>query len=227
MEHLPTHGTGLSDLKEPRIAARTRARMNHLHSWLAHPWALVVLCVVIAWLQSACSGGGDAAGTASTPHEPLVQVLIEPAGAHCAEGGTMLLGGLDANDDGVLETNEVQSTQYVCNSTSLQPILTALSPDLTKTHCPSGGVQVQVGQDLNGNGTLDPGEVTSVGYLCNGADGAQGPAGTNGATGATGPLVYSSTLSGGADGCCMSRVAVGPLRRRSTRADRNACHCHV
>ncbi len=42
--------------------------------------------------------------------------------------------------------------------------------------CPNGGIAVQSGIDKNGNGVLDPAEVTNTQYVCNGAAGASGTA---------------------------------------------------
>jgi len=59
-------------------------------------------------------------------------------------------------------------------------------------HCLTGGLKVESGQDINGNGVLEAGEVTVTNYVCNGAQGVQGiqgivgPTGSQGATGATG-----------------------------------------
>jgi len=63
------------------------------------------------------------------------------------------------------------------------------------TGCPNGGIQVQTGIDLNGNGILDPSEVTNTQNVCNGAVGATGASGATGPTGATG-----ATGSAGATG---------------------------
>ena len=59
--------------------------------------------------------------------------------------------------------------------------------------CANGGISVDAGIDVNGNGILDPSEVTSTQYVCNGANGTNGlsalvsvttePAGTNCANG--------------------------------------------
>lgn len=61
------------------------------------------------------------------------------------------------------------------------------------THCAYGGISVNSGVDTNGNGVLDPSEVTSTQYACNGVNGSNGytdlvaivsePAGTNCANG--------------------------------------------
>lgn len=47
----------------------------------------------------------------------LIKTTVEPAGLNCANGGTKIETGLDANSNGVLDINEVNlsQTQYVCN----------------------------------------------------------------------------------------------------------------
>jgi hypothetical protein len=48
----------------------------------------------------------------------LARVDPEPAGAHCANGGSAVHIGLDTNGNGTLESEEVADTQYVCSSAS-------------------------------------------------------------------------------------------------------------
>ena len=45
----------------------------------------------------------------------LTLELNEPAGANCAYAGTVVKGGLDLNNNGVLDQDEVQDVKYVCN----------------------------------------------------------------------------------------------------------------
>ena len=40
--------------------------------------------------------------------------------------------------------------------------------------CANGGITVESGIDTNGNSILDPSEVTSTQYVCNGANGTDG-----------------------------------------------------
>ncbi len=54
--------------------------------------------------------------------------------------------------------------------------------------CSNGGVQLDEGPDLNGNGSLDEGEIELTRFICNGAPGAQGPAGEDGEDGEQGPV---------------------------------------
>ena len=54
-----------------------------------------------------------------------------------------------------------------------------MSDEASGTNCTSGGKQVNVGLDVNLSGVLDPAEITSTSYVCNGAAGATGAGGLN------------------------------------------------
>src|SRR5258706_196068 len=60
-------------------------------------------------------GGAAASSAASGAGNQLVVVSPEPPGKNCSNGGEKIEVGVDANDDGVLEPNEVTSVAYVCN----------------------------------------------------------------------------------------------------------------
>lgn len=93
--------------------------------------------------------------------------------------------------------------------TTAKTMATAVS-EATGTNCPYGGAKVTAGVDANTNGVLDPSEVTSVQYVCNGAPGANAltslvrvvaePAGANCATGGSKVLVGVDANSDGALG---------------------------
>lgn len=53
-------------------------------------------------------------------------------------------------------------------------IVTAVRNSAPLSACATGGIQVDAGIDANGNGVLDPAEVTSSQYVCNGAAGNDG-----------------------------------------------------
>lgn len=63
-------------------------------------------------------GPQGAAGT--NGKNTLVNTTTEAAGANCATGGTKIEVGLDTNNNGVLDSGEVNSslTKYVCNGTN-------------------------------------------------------------------------------------------------------------
>lgn len=48
----------------------------------------------------------------------LITTLIEQPGANCANGGYKIEVGLDTNNNGQLDANEVDATEYLCNADS-------------------------------------------------------------------------------------------------------------
>ena len=126
-------------------------------------------------------------------HASLLRFLGKPAGGNCADGGLKIEVGVDDNDDGVLQTSDVDQTQYVCDgadgqdgqdgangtagvngtngSASPNPMRTSISAP-TLQACSSGGRIVQQGLD-NGdgggtaqNGVLESGEVDYTTTYC-------------------------------------------------------------
>lgn len=54
-------------------------------------------------------------------HATLLNVSTEPSGPNCAYGGERIDSGLDLNDNGGLDANEITSTKYVCNGAPAAP----------------------------------------------------------------------------------------------------------
>jgi hypothetical protein len=140
-----------------------------------------------------CNGADGPAAAA-----PLVAISAESHGEACETGGTRIDIGTDWNDNQVLDPSEVTSTSYVCNGVDGQdgqdgvvivvpmdagptaPAVVesdagAAPASLVQTateppgeNCSAGGVRVDSGVDSDADGELDPSEVTSSGYVCNG-----------------------------------------------------------
>jgi hypothetical protein len=97
----------------------------------------------------------------------------ESAGSNCANGGTRIDVGVDDNSNGVLGTNEIDQTQYVCDGgSSNNTMLTSISTPLSNMGCDAGGRVVSHGLD-NGdgsgtyaNGVLETGEIDSSTTFC-------------------------------------------------------------
>ncbi|MBI5511833.1 MAG: hypothetical protein HY903_24015 [Deltaproteobacteria bacterium] len=127
-----------------------------------------------------CHGTNGADG-----HDTLVTTTPIDAGAACPGGGTRVEAGLDVNDDGVLSSDEVQTTQNVCSGADGQDgqdgatVLIRLDTTPPSGSCPNGGTTVSSGVDVNEDRQLQSTEITATSTLCNGADGA---AGQDGAT---------------------------------------------
>lgn len=123
--------------------------------------------------QVVCHGTN---GTAALT--PLVRMRAEAAGATCPQGGVRVLAGHDLNGNGVLEDAEAASSGVLCDGTpgatgasgSTGPAgrdsLIAFAVEAPGAPCAYGGQRVLSGLDLDGNGLLDAGEVTSTVYLC-------------------------------------------------------------
>lgn len=167
----------------------------------------LVLVTALTLLLSACGGGGDNpldvfegdAGAAGTDGKStLMAVSAEAPGGHCATGGSKIDAGMDANANGLLDANEVSSTQYVCSGASgagAASTLVQMLDEPSGANCAAGGKTINVGLDGNANGVLDAGEVSSSAYVCNGSGGSNGTSGTNGTNGANGANGISTLIS--------------------------------
>ncbi|MEP6876787.1 MAG: sialidase family protein [Burkholderiales bacterium] len=179
---------------------------------------------------AACGGGGSsgAAGPAGATGTDGVTTLAlasaQSAGLVCPTGGTKIEAGLDANASGTLDASEVGSTQYVCNSatgtagatgttgaTGLTSLILMTAEPAGST-CAYGGSKISVGIDSNSSGALDSSEVTSTGYVCQGATGTAGAVGPAAATGAAGMNSLLAIVAEPAGSNCLgggSRVTAG------------------
>ncbi len=119
---------------------------------------------------------GPSGPTGPTGAMALVSMVPEPAGTNCANGGTKVLSGIDANDNGILDAAEVNAsaTSYVCNGVGTSSLVRT-APEVPGSNCPFGGLRVETGLDANFNGILDDAEVnaSATSYVC-----ALGPGGS-------------------------------------------------
>ncbi|HYO66950.1 MAG TPA: hypothetical protein VEU33_12795 [Archangium sp.] len=116
--------------------------------------------------QYLCNGEQDKKGNAY-----LMKMLSEAAGPNCPQGGTAVLGGIDVNVNGQLESTEVTTTQYVCTGAtgaSGTEALVKLDAAPVNANCGQGSTAVKSGFDANGDGTLGTSEVTNTTFVCNG-----------------------------------------------------------
>lgn len=126
--------------------------------------------------------------------EPRLLFSQEQDPAQCDTGGVAISSGIDRNRDGVLDADEIESTEVLCDGApgdDGDPGADALVRTAVVDpgdDCPEGGLRVQSGFDANDNGQLDEPEVDATTLVCNQA---QGPAGRN-------YLVQTSTIQGGA-----------------------------
>lgn len=84
-----------------------------------------------------------------TGSSSLVSVVAEPAGSNCATGGYKLNSGIDLNKNGVLESIEIKSSQYICNGANGLHYLIKVLVEPASSNCIYGGYRVSTGLDLN------------------------------------------------------------------------------
>lgn len=120
----------------------------------------------------------------------LLDMEGEAAGTNCTAGGQKITSGLDFNRNGALDTDEITQIKYICNGDTpvVYQTLINTSNVASNAQCPNGGVQIDVGLDVDQSTILEGDEVTDTSYLCNGQDGdgsvslvnvEDEPAGTN------------------------------------------------
>jgi hypothetical protein len=107
-----------------------------------------------------------ACGTVARP--VLTRTVAVDAGAVCANGGTRVEAGRDANGDGVLDDAEVEQDAVVCAPPDAPPppVLADVAWFPASAECPLGGYAVQSGADLDGDGVLSWGEVAQIRVVC-------------------------------------------------------------
>lgn len=75
----------------------------------------------------------------------------------CEKGGVKIISGLDFNEDGELDDDEIDFKSIVCNANG--GTLRTKYDDADAETCPTGGVVISSGIDTNENGELDEDEV--------------------------------------------------------------------
>ena len=129
--------------------------------------------IVPALTKYICNGAVGAQGPQGNIGATGLTGSQGPAGVAGPQGPIGLIG--------LAGTNGTNGTNGLNAAT-----LTTVEP--AGANCATGGVKLEFGPDVNGNGILDAGEIVPVltQYVCNGAVGAQGPQGPTGFTGAAG-----------------------------------------
>lgn len=135
---------------------------------------------------SSCEGEeGEEGAAGAAGKNALISAVAEAAGDNCTGGGFLISVGTDENENGSLDSDEVESTSYLCNGANgtegtdgadgadgtdgtSSAIRTSVEP--VGPNCAQGGFKIETGLDSDDNGTLDDGEVANTAYICSGSD---------------------------------------------------------
>jgi hypothetical protein len=97
------------------------------------------------------------------------RVADVPAGPRCPAGGHVVMSGPDRNGDGVLDDDEVERSEVVCNGVA-PTVLVRVDAEPAGAHCASGGHAVRSGPDRNASGVLDDDEVATTTFVCDASE---------------------------------------------------------
>ena len=142
-----------------------------------------------AQTQYLCNGtngqNGQNGQDGQNGHNALVTTSSD-VGSNCANGGTRMDFGLDANDNNLLDNAEILSTRYVCNGADGQngqdgtngtnASIKTTSFTGAQNGCSNGGIKVEVLVD----GVV---QTAQTRYICNGTNGNDGQDGKDGQNG--------------------------------------------
>ena len=124
--------------------------------------------IIIISLLLACKGEDGAVGPSGL--NSLIQTSTESAGSNCEFGGLKVDSGIDNNSNGILDSDEILKTDYVCSVAGDNSLVNIEDED-AGSNCTNGGIKIESGIDKDGNGTLDDSEVQITRFICNGIDG--------------------------------------------------------
>ncbi len=117
-------------------------------------------------------GRGDAGGR-EIYADAVIRTQVAPTG-ECANDGIQIQMGIDVNNNGVLDSKEVDSlrTQTICHDVDdekPEKIFSSLVlvKNTTEAQCKNGGKFLLIGLDNNQNEQLDESEVTQTEVICN------------------------------------------------------------
>ncbi|MCA1807836.1 MAG: hypothetical protein LC687_08335, partial [Actinobacteria bacterium] len=111
-----------------------------------------------------CNGQDGASATATNA---LVTLTPEPSGVNCESGGSLITTGLDGNDNGIIDTNEIASKNYVCDGLDATSSLIDILNESTGSNCAYGGQKIVIGIDSDSNGILSTNEINKTSFICN------------------------------------------------------------
>lgn len=99
------------------------------------------------------------------PAPVLTRVLVVPWEAFdCEPSGSRIEAGLDVDEDGVFDDAEVRASLILCVES--EQVRVRQQPEPAGARCPAGGIAVQAGRDMNGDGQLSHNEALATTYVC-------------------------------------------------------------
>ena len=147
-----------------------------MNSCTTRPITEFILLIPFLFALTACGGGGSSqtADNGAAPSSTARSSLLPVNDSTCPDGGILVETGIDDNKNGILDDNEVDNSEKVCNGTAGKKALVTMSDEPIGANCPYRGIRIDSGIDSNSNNVLDASEITGTRYVCNLIDGSLG-----------------------------------------------------
>ncbi len=101
----------------------------------------------------------------------LTRITRETSGDNCEKGGVKIDSGVDINNNGLLDQNEILNTTYICDgAVGTISIINIEDIPISEEYL-SGGIQIESGIDVNGNGKLEDFEIKCIKSIYYGING--------------------------------------------------------
>jgi len=75
----------------------------------------IILVLSVIFVTFSCSNDDDDGNSTIIS---LIDVIIEPSGENCINGGYKIITGIDLNGNQMLDVNEIDSTEFLCNTSN-------------------------------------------------------------------------------------------------------------
>lgn len=124
---------------------------------------ILTVVIIVTLTLVACKQEGLNGSTS------LIDIQSEPVGNNCNSGGLKIISGIDQNNNGTLDSDEIEETKYICNGESGSDGILSLMdilPEPAGENCSNGGYKIISGLDINLNAKLDENEIQNTEYLC-------------------------------------------------------------
>ncbi len=132
--------------------------------------------ILFSLFLSACSGGGSGSEDSSVVNKSSVAVRQANiiAGSLCPNGGSEINTGIDSNQNGLLDDDEISNTENVCHGVDGSISLIEIVDETAGEQCSYGGIRFNTGVDANSDGSLSGLEVTQSQIICHAIDSSGG-----------------------------------------------------
>lgn len=123
-------------------------------------------------LLTACSGSNKGNSTvvldsSLAKFSLLATNTLEKGSTECANGGVKIDSGIDENENGELNPEEVTQSKIICNAGIALDSLIRIYDEPNGEHCEFGGKKILTGLDSDFNSELSEDEINDTQYLCN------------------------------------------------------------